>query len=300
MVDEVADIGGIAGDDIEHAVGQAGLLPQFRHAEGRLRGGAGRFEHEGVARRDAQGDHPAVRDHGGEVPGHEAQEDPHGFPVEDGVVAGRNVHEAFALHELRHAAGEFDDFPGLQHIAHGFVPGLALFDAEQAHQFVQVLVDELLHLEQHLHPLVDGGVRPLPVGLLGRGHGAVEFLDAGGRDLGDDLTRGGVVGIAVHAGGGGHPSAVDEIVETAEFPQALGVRALLENGVESVFGVLGHDRLSLGSVWKDRDYIIITYYYNIYLEVVGDPALTGRDCQMLSCSVRAMMSSCMSDERSTK
>ena len=83
-----------AGDQVDHALGQSRLVEQLQASHGREGHHAGGLEDEGVAGGDGQGDHPAEGDHGREVEGGDAREDPQGLPIGDGVVAGRDVHEA--------------------------------------------------------------------------------------------------------------------------------------------------------------------------------------------------------------
>src|SRR5208283_3414439 len=52
------------GNDVENAVGQPRLLPQLRDAHGGLRNRTRRLQHHAVSGGNADGNHPALRDHG--------------------------------------------------------------------------------------------------------------------------------------------------------------------------------------------------------------------------------------------
>src|SRR5262245_49676489 len=53
---KLADISAIAGDDVEHAIGQAGIARQLRHADRRARGEFARLDDDGASGADCPGD----------------------------------------------------------------------------------------------------------------------------------------------------------------------------------------------------------------------------------------------------
>ena len=148
------------GDQVEHAVGQARFLPKFGNAHGGLRRKAGGLQHHAVSAGDADGSHPSLRNHGREIPRRDAGEDAQRFAELHRVITGGDIHQRLALHHLGRAAGELDNLDDLEDVAHGLVPLLAVLLGAQIGQFVQMLVEQLLHLEEHLSALADRRVAP--------------------------------------------------------------------------------------------------------------------------------------------
>ena len=161
------DLGFVAAgrDDVEHAGGQPGLVPQLGDAQRALRREAGRLQHQRVAGDDADRRHPALRNHRREVPRRDAGEDADRLVVANGVVARRNVGERIALHDVRRAAGELDHLDDLEDVALRLVPLLAVLLRAEIGQLVEMAVEQGLHPEQHLDPLADRRVAPGGKGL---------------------------------------------------------------------------------------------------------------------------------------
>lgn len=97
MLNEQAHVIRGAGDHIQDARRQSRFHPQLSEAQGRLRRGTGGLEHESVSGCEAQGDHPAVRNHGRKIPRRKPKKDTYRLKVLDRVVLGRHVHKRFAL-----------------------------------------------------------------------------------------------------------------------------------------------------------------------------------------------------------
>ena len=114
-----------AGDDVDDALGQPGLLEQLEQADAGGRHHAGGLEHEGVAGDDAQRDHPAEGDHGREVEGGDAGEHAERLAVAHGVVPGGHVHERLALGDHGSGDADFAAFDDLDDLAAGLVEVLA-------------------------------------------------------------------------------------------------------------------------------------------------------------------------------
>ena len=149
----------VAVDDVEHAVGQAGLLEQLGDEHRRARVLLGRLEHERVAAGDRVGEHPH-RDHRREVergdPGHDTER----LADREDVHAGRDLLAETALEQVRHAARELDvlDPPG--DLAQGVRGDLAVLRGQEGGQVAPVLVDELADAEQDLRAAGQRGRPP--------------------------------------------------------------------------------------------------------------------------------------------
>ena len=175
-----------AGDEAHHPLGEPGLDEQLEHPDGRLGHHGSGLQDEGVPGGDAEGEHPAHGDHGREIVGGDADEDPERLSEGDRVVALGDVHAGVALHEVMGRAGALDHLDGLEHVALRLREHLAHLGGEERRELVEVLVEELLEPEHELDALGDGGVRPAGVGPGRRGHRRVHLLlrAAGGfRDL---------------------------------------------------------------------------------------------------------------------
>ncbi len=121
----------VALHDVEHAVGQAGLLEQVgqeqRHGRVLLAG----LEHEGVARRDGVGEHPH-RHHGGEVERRDAGHDAERLLDGVHVDAARDALRVAALQHGRDAAGELDVLDAARELAGRVAGHLAVLDRHAA------------------------------------------------------------------------------------------------------------------------------------------------------------------------
>ena len=177
--------------DAQHAVGQAGLLPQRGDGvDGRRVLLAGLDDH-GVAAGDGDR-HEPQRHHGREVEraddGHDAQ----ALPDRVDVDLGRGVLGEAALHQVRDAAGELGDLEATGDLTEGVGEDLAVLGGDQRGDVLLALVEQLAEPEEHLGAL--GQRDAAPAG----GPGLVR----GGDDLVDEVGRGEVELAALHAGGG--------------------------------------------------------------------------------------------------
>ncbi len=208
MLDErVADGAAGAGDDVEHAGGQARLEPELRVAQGREGGEAGGLEHHGVAGGDRRRRLP-VADVEREVPRRDQGGDA------DRLAEGE--HDAVAVdgdggaEELVHGAGVVAHHGG--RVA-GAPAGVADRHAHVARleqpQLVDVLLEQVGPAVEHLGAL-DRRARP-PVGERPRRrlHGAVGVLAPRLRDGAEHLAGGGVDGLERASLGGRDALAVD-------------------------------------------------------------------------------------------
>jgi len=86
------------------------LIPQLRDTHRCLRNKTGGLQYETISRGDTNRRHPALRDHRREIPGGDAGEYTNRMVIHRRVVISAGIHQGFALHEMRHATGKFDDF----------------------------------------------------------------------------------------------------------------------------------------------------------------------------------------------
>jgi len=96
----------------------------------------------------------------GKFHGADAGEDTERLAKLDSIVAGRDVHQRLALHHLRCAAGKLDNLDRLEHVAGCFVPLLAVFLRAEIGKFIQMLIEQLLHFEEHLGALGYRSISP--------------------------------------------------------------------------------------------------------------------------------------------
>ena len=83
---------------------------------------------------------------------------------------------------MRNAAGEFDDIKAALHIAAGIRHHLAMLGRQQFRQFVHMLLDQRLEIEQHPGAALRVDQRPVRLRLFGGGDGRFQF---GGAAKGD-------------------------------------------------------------------------------------------------------------------
>ena len=202
----------VAVQDLEDAVGQAGLLPQLGQQH---RGGGvalGGLEDEGVAGGDRHRRHPQ-RHHDREVERGDAGDDAERLAEGEDVDPGGDLVRVVALEQLRDAAGELDDLQAAADLALGVGEDLAVLGGDQFGELVHVGRDEFAELEQHGGALGQGDVAPGIGGGAGGGDGGVQVCPVGQPQLRGDGAGGGVVdglGAGALAGGFG---AVDEVAD---------------------------------------------------------------------------------------
>jgi hypothetical protein len=173
VVKDGFDSGAVALNDIENAVGEAGLLEEFGESEwgegDLLRG----LENEGVAAGDGDGEHPHGN-HGGKVEGGDACD--HAERESAGVAIDAWADfEEFAGDELWEGAGVFDDFETFFDTGFGFGGELAVFARNEEGEFVDILFDEVFEFEEDLDAVFDREGRPRGESLVGDGDDAIDF-----------------------------------------------------------------------------------------------------------------------------
>jgi hypothetical protein len=189
-----------ARDEIQDAVRQAGFLPQFGASHRSHRGHRGRLDHQSIAAGEAQGRHPAHRDHARKIERGDSGEHANRLTVQDRVIPGGRIHERLAQHEVGDSTSKFDRFLHLEDIATRFLPHLAVLGGHEAGQLVEMRVQEIPEPIQHLSALHDGRLRPCRKGVFRRLDGSLHLPLSATRRLCDDLTPTGIVHVHVLVG----------------------------------------------------------------------------------------------------
>ena len=145
----IADVAARAGDEVEHALRNAGFMQDLDEPHARERRLRRRLDHHGVAG-DQRGRELPRRDGDGEVPGRDQRD--HAERLADGVheharPLGRNrvAREARAF-----AAEIFEDADGARHLALRLGDRLAFLAAEQIGHVVEPRFEQLRGLQQDL------------------------------------------------------------------------------------------------------------------------------------------------------
>ena len=150
---------GVALDDRDDPVGEAGLGHQLGEAD---RGGRillGRLQHEGVPAGDGVGQHPQ-RHHHREVERRDAGHDPERLQQGVHVDPGGDLGAVGSLQQVRDAAGELHALEATGHLAPRVVEHLAVLGGDDRGQVVAVGVDELAKAEQRVGPSAHRRVAP--------------------------------------------------------------------------------------------------------------------------------------------
>ena len=176
VVEENLSLGAGAGDDVDHAVGKPRLLVKLRDAHAGLRREGGGLQHDGISAGDAHGGHPAHRNHGREVKGHDPGKHSQRFPVENRVVTRGGIHQALPHHQGRSGNRLLRGLLGLEHVPLGLLPGLSVFVSHQIGQLIHVLHQQVPQLVENLHPFHHRRGRPAGIGLPGARDGILHFL----------------------------------------------------------------------------------------------------------------------------
>ena len=124
-------------DDVEDAVGKAGLGEQLRQAVRGQRRSLGGLQHERVAGRDRERREPE-RDHRREVERGDPAAHTEREAVHRDVHAPRHLIERLALHQRGHPGGQLDHLDPPPHLAAGLVEMLAVLSRHQLGELVQL------------------------------------------------------------------------------------------------------------------------------------------------------------------
>ena len=201
---------GRAGDDVQHAVGQAGFLSDFTQQQGGARCHFRRFDDRSAACGQRGADFPGRhqqriiprRNAGAHAARLAAQHRSVGAVVFAGAaaagVARGGGEKAQVVYHKRQIAAFADKFIRLA--------GVFRFDFGQ---FIGARFDDIGHFPQHARALARRGLRPAPVVKrgFGRRHGGIHFLFAGGGHLRHGFACGRV--FHIYRAAAGLPSAVN-------------------------------------------------------------------------------------------
>lgn len=198
--------------NVEHAIGQAGLLEQVGDHQAGARIALARLEHEGVAARQRDREHPH-RHHDREVErrdaGHHAQRLAQ-VPVVD---AAADVVGELGLEQVRDAAGEFHHLNAARDLALGIGEHLAVLARDGGGQGIVMLVEQFLELEQDARALERRGLGPGRRGGVGGGHGGIHLGLAAQQHLCRHGAGGGVEHIGAARGGAGMALSADVVAD---------------------------------------------------------------------------------------
>ena len=198
----------LARQEVEHAVGQPGLLEDARQAKADDRGQARGLVDHRVAADNGGGGH-ASADGQGEVPRPDDRGDALAL-VEVLVHLARGVAHAPGRAQAEHlAAVVLQEVDGLGHVGVGLVPLLAYLQHLQGREGVDVAAHDVRSLEEHLGALGRGHIAPGQEGLPGHVDGFAGLLQSGLADPAHDLRRVGRV-VGVQGLGGAHLLAADD------------------------------------------------------------------------------------------
>ncbi len=177
----------VAVDDVEDAGRQPGLDHQggqhHRHAGIALGG----LQDEGVAAGDRGRELPH-RDHRREVERRDAGDDAERLPHRIDVDAGAGAFGVFALHQVRNAAGELDDFEAALDVALGVGNGLAVLARQEVCELVVIALRQFEKLHHHARAALRIGVGPLDLRIPGVLDGGADLGLGGQRHLGLDVA----------------------------------------------------------------------------------------------------------------
>ena len=192
MGEDVGDQVAVAGDDVEQAVGKAGLLVEASNDQRGAGDDRGDLEDEGVARGQSDRVHPHG-DHGREVEGADAGDDADGLTQGVHVHTGRGLVSELTLEGGVDSAGEVDGLATAGDLTEGVAVGLATLAHDGVGDLVLMLDDELAELEHDVHALGQGGATPFLLCVTGDLNDMVEAMLVCESKLVDDLAGGGVL-----------------------------------------------------------------------------------------------------------
>ena len=145
MIEQRIDGSLAAIDQIDHALGQPGLIEQFKGAAHGERHALRGLEDERVAAGDGVGQKPE-RNHAREIERRDGRDHAQRLADHHFVDAAGNVFEVVALHHHGNAAGDFDVLDGAAQLGFGLGESLAVFLRDDAAEFVDVLFEKIFSL----------------------------------------------------------------------------------------------------------------------------------------------------------
>ncbi len=212
--------------DLEHAVRQAGLLPQLGDQQGRGGIALGGLEDERVAGGDRNRGHPQ-RHHDREVERSDARHHAKGLAKGVHVDASGKLVGELPLELLSDPAGELDDLEAAAYLALGVREHFAVLGGDQPSKVVGVGGYELAELEQHRRALGQGHIAPRVRGLPRRRDGDLQVLIGGQVQDAGHLAGGGVVDLLGTVPGAAGARPVDKVLDVLDLLLGLLAHALL-------------------------------------------------------------------------
>ncbi len=203
--------GTVAGHDVDHAVGNAGLLGQPGHPQAGERRLLGRLHHDRAAGGQGRAPFPGHHQHR-EIPGNDLPDHAHRLAsaVAEVVAADRN-RLAVDLVGVAGVVAEHVDHERQIAMA-GFANRLAVVERFERGQLVDFFFDQVGQLEHQAAPVA--GIHPAPgsmlQGVARRFHRQIDVGRIAFGHLGNDFFGGRVDRLERLAADGGHPMAADE------------------------------------------------------------------------------------------
>ena len=211
----------VALHDVEHAIGQAGLLQQVGDEQRRRRVALARLQDEAVAAGDRDREHPH-RHHARKVERRDARDDAERLAQRPVVDAGRDLVSEVALQQLRDAAGELDDVDAARDLALRVGEDLAVLGGDHRGERVLVLVEQCEEVIQHARSADRRRVGPGGERGLGCCRRGVDFVDAAQCDLARDGTGGRVVDRLPAAARARDAAAIDVVADLGRRGEGFG------------------------------------------------------------------------------
>ena len=211
--------------DLEHALRKTGLAHQLGQADRDGRVFLRRLQDHGIAGGQRHA-HEPHRDHGREVERRNARDHAQRLAHGIDINARAGALGVFALHQVRHTAGEFDHFQTADQIALGVGDDLAMLGGEEMGKLVHLGLDEVLVGHQDPGPALRVHRSPFGLGRLGRLDGTRHLIIGRELDAGLHLTRIRVEDVAKTAGRARLGLAVDEMMDVTRHVLSLPVEIL--------------------------------------------------------------------------
>ena len=209
------DGGLVAVDDVEDAVGKAGLLEHLGDQDGGAGVALAGLEDEGVSAGQGYGEHPHG-DHGGEVEGGDAGDDAEGLAHGVAVHAGADLLCEFALEKLWNSCGKLDDLEAAGGLAAGVGEDLAVLAVDERGDLVEAALEDLAEAEEDAGAAQRRLGGPLGEGGGSGGDGGIDLGHTGEGDAGLHAAGGGVEDVREAAGGAGDASAGDPVADVGD------------------------------------------------------------------------------------
>ncbi len=200
----------VAVHDLEHAVGQTGLLQQIGEDQRGRRIALRRLQDEAVAARQRDRQHPQ-RHHRREVERGDAGDDAERLAQREAVDLAADLIGEITLEDLRRPRGELHDLDAARHLAQRVGQHLAVLGGDDGGKLARVAVEQIAEAEHHAGS--DQGRRrgPSRERRLRRPNGGIDVLAPGERHLARDLAGRRVVDVAAAAALARGASAVDDM-----------------------------------------------------------------------------------------